>query len=75
MDARKNHISKTLINIRIEKNVTKQRLSSISEVVEGVDVSIESSLNVEPFINPLIKISPIHAQIEEENIPSNLSKK
>ena len=57
------------------KNVAKRRLSSISEVIEGVEVIIEGSFNVEPLINPLVEVSPIPTQFEAENLPSILSKK
>ena len=48
-------------------------MSRLSEVVEEVDVSIESCLNVEPMINPLVEELEVHTQIEEEDLPSNLS--
>ena len=47
----------------LKKNVNRRRLSSISEVVEEIDVIIEICLNVEPVINPLGGVSQIHPQI------------
>ena len=50
-------------------------MSNIEEVVEGVDVSIQGSLNIEPLISPIVEVLPIRTQIEEGNLPSELSKK
>ena len=55
--------------------MTKRRLSRVSKVVEEVDVSIESYLNVEHVVNPLLKKLEVHTQIEEEDLSSNLSGK
>lgn len=56
----------------MEKNINRRRLSRVSKVVEEVDVSIESCLNVELVINPLMEELEVHNQIEEEDIPSKL---
>lgn len=61
--------------LELKKNVTKRRLSNIEEVIEGVDVSIVGSLNVEPLISPIIEVLPVRTQIEEENLPPEFSKK
>ena len=52
--------------------MTKRRFSRVSKVVEEVNVSIESCLNVEPIVNPLLEKLEVHTLIEEEDLPSNL---
>ena len=65
---------KPKLALGLKRNVTKRRLSNIEKVVEGVDVSIKGSLNVEPLISPLVEVLPIPIQLEEGNLPSELSK-
>ena len=57
----------------MEGSVTERRLSRVNKFVEEVNVSIESCLNVEPIVNPLVEELGVHTQIEEEDLPSNLN--
>ena len=65
---------KPKLALGLKKNVTKHKLSNIEEVVEGVDVSIEGSLNIESLISQLVEVLPIPTQFEEENLSSELNK-
>ena len=70
----KTRSQKPKLALGLEIIVNRRMLSSISEVVGGVDVSIESCLNVESVINPLVGVSQVHIQIEENDLPSNLNR-
>ena len=72
---RNTRYQKPKLALGLKKNDTKRRLSNIEEVVEGVDISIEDSLNAEPLISPLVEVLPIPTQFEKENFPSELTKK
>ena len=50
----------------LEKSTRRRKLSSISEVVEEVDVRLESCLNVEPIISPLLDTLEVEAQFEKK---------
>ena len=55
-------------------NVTRRRrLSRINKVVKEVDVRLESCLNVEPNVSPLLKTLEVEAQLEKEATPFKLS--
>ena len=56
----------------LNKVTRRRKLSRISEVVE-VDVRLESCLNVEPNINPLLETLEVEVQLEKEATPSKLS--
>ena len=61
---------KPKLALGLKNNITKGKLFNIEEVVDGVDVSIEGSLTVEP----LMEVLPITVQLEEENLPFQLGK-
>ena len=46
---------------KIDKVTRKRRLSRICEVVEEVEARLESCLNVEPSISPLLRILEVEA--------------
>lgn len=70
----KTRSQKPKLALGLEKSVNRQRLSRVVKIVERVDVNIESCLNVEPLINPLVEVVEVHTQIEEEDLPSNSSR-
>jgi hypothetical protein len=66
---------KPKLALGLENSFNRRRLSRVGKEVEEVDVSIESCLNVEPVIIPLVEVVEVHTQIEKEQLPSNLSIK
>ena len=69
----KTRSQKPRLILRLDKVTRRRRLSRISEVVEEVDVRLESCLNVEPSISPLLETLEVEAQLEKEATPSKLN--
>jgi hypothetical protein len=57
----------------LDKVTRRRRLSRIGEVVEGVDVRLESCLNVEPSFNHLLETLKVEVLLEKEVTLSKLS--
>ena len=57
----------------LDKVTRRKRLSMINEVVEEVDVKLESWMNVKPSVSLLLGELGLKAQLEKEEIPSKLS--
>ena len=69
----KTRSQKPSLIVGLEKSSRRRRLSRISEVVEEVDVRLESCLNVESSVSPLLETLELEAQLEKEATPSKLS--
>ena len=52
------------MKLELGKSTHRKRLSKISEVVEEVDVRLESCLNVEPNVSSLSETLEVEAQLE-----------
>ena len=69
----KTQSQKPSLIVGLEKSTRRRRLSRISEDVEEVDVRLESCLNVESSINPLLKTLGLEAQFGKDATSSKLS--
>ena len=69
----KTRSQKPSLTFGLDKVTRRKRLSRISEVVEEVDVRLESYLNVEPIVSPLLETLRVEAQLEKWATPSKLS--
>ena len=69
----KTRSQKPKLELELEININRRKFSRVSRVVDEVNVSIKSCLNVKPIINPLLEKLEVHTQIEEEDLLSNLS--
>ena len=69
----KTRSQKPSLILGLDKVTRRRRLSRISEVVEEVEVRLESCLNVEPSVSPLLETLEVEAQLEKEATPSKLS--
>ena len=61
------------MELELDKVTRRRRLSRISEDVDHVEVRLESCLNVEPSVSPLLGTLEVEAQLEKEATPSKLS--
>ena len=64
---------KPSLTLGLDKFTRRRRLFRISEVVEEVDVKLESCLNVESSVSPLLETIELEAQLGKEGTPSKLS--
>ena len=62
----KTRSQKPKLELGLERSVNRKRLFRVIKVVEEMDVSIESCLNVEPVVNPSLEELGVHTQIEEK---------
>ena len=69
----KTRSQKPKLELGLKISVNRRKFSRVSKVVDEVNVSIESCLNVERIINPLLEELEVHTQIDEEDLLSNLS--
>ena len=61
------------MELELDKVTRRRRLSRISKDVKHVEVRIESCLNVEPSVSPLLGTLEVEAQLEKKATPSKLS--
>jgi hypothetical protein len=54
----------------VDKFTRRKRSSRIIELVEEVEVRLESCLNVEPSVSPLLGILEKEARLEDDDILS-----
>ena len=66
----KTRSQKPSLILGLDKVTRRRRSSRISEVVEEVDVRLESCLNVEPRVSSLSETLEVEAQLETKAIPS-----
>ena len=69
----KTQSQKPSLELGLDKVTRKRRLSRISEVVEEVEVRLESFLNVELNVSPLLETLKVEAQLEKEATHSKSS--
>ena len=69
----KTRSQKPSLIVGLDKSTCRRRLSRISEVVKEVDVRLESCLNVESIVSPLLETLELEAQLEKVVTPSKLS--
>ena len=62
----KTRSQKPSLIIGLEKSTRKRRLSRISEVVEEVNVRLESCLNVKSSVSPLLETLELESQLEKK---------
>ena len=69
----KSRSQKPKLELGLEGVMTKKMLSRVSKVVEEVNININGCLNIQPVASPLVEELEVHPQIEEDDLPSNLS--
>ena len=69
----KTRSQKPSLILGLDKVTRRRILSRINEVVEEVDVRLESYLNVEPSVNSLSETLEVEVQLERKATPSKLS--
>ena len=63
------------LELGLESNTHKKILFKISEVVEEVEIRLESYMNAEPNVSPVREEVEVETKIEGEATPSKLSGK
>ena len=69
----KTRAHKPNLKLGLDKVTRRKKLGKISEIVEDVEVRLESCLNVEPSVSSLLGTLEEDTQIEKETTPSKLS--
>ena len=69
----KTRAHKPELELGLDKVTCRKRLTIISEIVEEIEVRLESCLNVEPIVSLLLGTLERDAQLDEEAIPSKLN--